>query len=87
MFRLVTMLNKVLYKKNDMAEYKLIGKATTQESYLFWTISWEFFCSSYNITIIIYFTVVKQVKAFLKSMVYKSTMSLEIYLSDLISSP
>ena len=53
MFRLVTMLNKVLYKKNDMAEYKLIGKATTQESYLFWTISWEFFCSSYNITIII----------------------------------
>ena len=56
MFRLVTMLNKVLYKKNDMAEYKLIGKAITEESYLFWTISWEFFCSSYNITIIIYFT-------------------------------
>jgi len=35
MFRLVTTLNKVLYKKNDLAEYKLIGKTTTQESYLF----------------------------------------------------
>jgi len=32
MFRLVIMLKKVLYKKNDMAEYKLTGKAITQQT-------------------------------------------------------